>query len=112
MRPLKPIIILLGLLLMVTVPIAMVTVPIACRYAGQEVRSVLEPRDRAIDRQVFEQSPSFVHGKAQHISRLKLQYETAQGDHKQALRELILMEAAAVDNTLLPVDLQSFLVTL
>ncbi len=82
------------------------------RLLGQEQRRFFEPRDRAIDRQVYEQTPSFVHGKATYIGRLRLQYESAEGAHQTSLRAAILREASTVDTSLLPPATQRFLNTL
>lgn len=81
--------------------------------AALEWRRYFEPEHAAVGREVFEQTPSFVHGKAQYIARLRLQYEAADTDaSRQSLRTLIKSEAAAVDTTLLPRDIQAFLATL
>lgn len=86
---------------------------LSMRYGGQEARRFFEPRDRAIDRQVYEQTPSFVHGKTQFLGKLRRQYEAADTPASRAsLREMILTEAAVVDASLLPQNLQSFLITL
>lgn len=91
----------------------LIVLGLVARYGGQEARSFFEPRDRAIDRQVFEQTPSFVHGKTQHIGRLKREYDRATTDAQRAsLREMILTEASVVDITLLPAPTQTFLRTL
>jgi len=75
-----------------------------------EYQRYFRPRQQEIERTVFEGTPSFVHGKAQHISRLRLDYQTAETDaHRAALREAILLEAAAIDIALLPPDIQTFI---
>ena len=86
---------------------------IALGFGALGWRSYFEPKHAEIDRQVFEQTPSFVHGKTQHLSRLRLEYERADTDaSKESLRTLILSEAAAVDYDLLPTNLRTFLYTL
>lgn len=70
------------------------------------------PKQAAAERQVFEQTPSFVHGKIEYLTRLRFEYQTAQGAQKQALAQLILDEASTVDNQKLPLDLQAFISTL
>ncbi len=54
------------------------------------------PKYRNVQRQVFEQSQSYVQGKNTYISRLRLQYEVAEERQKQALRRLILSEAETI----------------
>lgn len=67
------------------------------------------PKRANAERKVFENTQSYVQGKTEYISRLRFQYQTAEGPQKQALRSLILTEAATVDNNKLPMDLQSFI---
>ena len=67
---------------------------------------------RDAQREVFEQSQSFVQGKITHITRLRLSYETAEGAQREALRRTILTEAATVDTDDLPEALQSFITQL
>lgn len=55
------------------------------------------PQVRDAQREVFEQSQSYVQGKAAYISRLLLQYEAAEGPQREALRRQVLLEAATVD---------------
>jgi hypothetical protein len=70
------------------------------------------PKQAAAERQVFEQTPSFVHGKIEYLTRLRFEYQTATGAQKLALAQLILDEASTVDNSKLPLDLQAFISTL
>lgn len=68
------------------------------------------PRYQAIDREVFENTPSFVHGKIQYLSRLQVEYERADSPaQKVSLKEMILTEASVVDHDRLPRNLVSFL---
>ena len=77
---------------------------------GLEWKRFFEPRRAEIERQVFEQTPSFVHGKAQNIARLRLDYERAASDaHRGAIRSMILHEASTIDAELLPADIRQFL---
>jgi len=71
------------------------------------------PKEAEMRREVFENTPSFVHGKAQYISRLKMQYEQATTEaQRNSLKGLILHEASTIDQALLPNNLQHFLNTL
>lgn len=67
------------------------------------------PKYENARRQVFENTQSYVQGKVTQISRLRYEYQSASGAQKAALKQLILDEAANVDNTQLPVDLQVFI---
>jgi hypothetical protein len=70
------------------------------------------PKQENAKRQVFEQTQSYVEGKREYLTRLRLEYETADEGHKAALREMILSEAANVDLSKLPPDLVSFIQSL
>ena len=67
------------------------------------------PKYRDAQREVFEQSQSWVQGKVSHLTRLRLSYEGAQGAQREALRRTILTEAATVDTDDLPGALQTFI---
>lgn len=70
------------------------------------------PKQAAAERQVFEQTPSFVHGKIEYLTRLRFEYQSASGVQKHAIAQLILDEASTVDNLQLPIDLQLFISSL
>jgi hypothetical protein len=61
------------------------------------------------ERQVFINTNSYIQGKTEYLTRLRLQYETVDDGHKAALREMILSEASNVDNSKLPPDLAAFI---
>jgi len=69
------------------------------------------PKQADAQRVVFENTQSYVQGKTEYISRLRYQYLEAEkgSPHKGALKQLILSEAATVDNSKLPVELESFI---
>jgi hypothetical protein len=67
------------------------------------------PKQADAERVVFQNTQSFVQGKAEFINQLRLAYETADGAQKEALRQSILTEASTVDNSKLPVDEQIFI---
>jgi hypothetical protein len=68
------------------------------------------PKQENAKRVVFENTQSYVQGKAEYIGRLRYQYQSADaGAGKEALRTLILSEASTVDNAKLPADEQAFI---
>ncbi len=67
------------------------------------------PKQANAERQVFENTQSYVQGKTEYLTRLRFQYGSAEGAQKIALKQLILDEASTVDNNKLPVDLQGFI---
>ena len=71
------------------------------------------PQIRDAQREVFEQSQSYVQGKISHLSRLRLDYETAaEGPQRAAFRRTILTEAETVDPEHLPESLRLFVASL
>ena len=65
---------------------------------------------RDVQREVFEHSQSYVQGKISHLTRLRMSYEIAdEGDRREALRRMIVTEAATVDNEDLPESLRTFI---
>ena len=86
-------------------------IPVVMAYYGLEMRRYFSPKFQEVERQVFEQTPSFVHGKIQHLTRLRFQYddENISIAKRASLRILIRSEASQIDHALLPSDLRSFL---
>lgn len=71
------------------------------------------PRFEAAQRQVFVNTPSYVNGKIEYLTRLKGEYERAETKAgKVSFREQILAEAASVDPNSLPTHLRVFIDTL
>ncbi len=68
------------------------------------------PKQESVRRQVFVETDSFIEGKISSLSQERLAYESAdEGAQKKALRTMILSEAAQIDNSKLPLDMQSFI---
>ena len=71
------------------------------------------PKYENVRRQVFVQTDSFVEGKISFLTNLELQYKQAQTEESRAgLRTTILLEAAQVNPSQLPVQLQAFIQSL
>jgi hypothetical protein len=66
------------------------------------------PRREAARREVWQQTPSYVLGKATYLARLKGEWMVADSAHKEALCFVARHEAASIDRTLLPVDIQDW----
>ena len=76
------------------------------------LKSVFEPMEQDIEREVFENTKSYVQGKIQDLSKYYLEYQTASTEDKIAIRSVIQMQfssfdAKDIDNE----DLRSFLIT-
>lgn len=71
------------------------------------------PKQANAQREVFVNTNSYIQGKTDYLSRLRLEYTTSKDpDQKAALKTLILSEAVNVDNSKLPMDLQGFIQSL
>jgi len=55
------------------------------------------PKQEKARREVFENTPSYVQGKIEYISKLRFEYEKADGPQKESLRSLIVSESSTVD---------------
>lgn len=70
-------------------------------------------RQENAQRQVFEQTQSYVEGKRQELSKLELEYKTEKDPQsKEAIRQSILQRFANFDDTKLDNDQYQFLQTL
>ena len=83
-------------------------------YFGLGMKRYFAPKHAEVNREIFENTQSFVHGKAQYLSRLRMQYEDEDVSpaKKKSLRILIKSEASQIEAALLPKDLQRFLLSL
>lgn len=82
-------------------------------YGSMVLYKDIAPRWQAAEREVFENTPSYVQGKTQTLAKLKLDYENAESDAQKAtFKELIATEAVTVDRDQLPANLQAFLLEL
>ena len=71
------------------------------------------PKRANAERQVFVNTNSYIQGKTDYLSRLRLEYSTSKdSDEKAALKNLIITEASNVDNSKLPPDLAGFIASL
>jgi cytochrome c biogenesis factor len=61
-------------------------------------------------REVFKQTPSYVQGKIQELTKYRLEYNKAKDeDEKEYYRETAIISMANVDENKLPADLRQFL---
>ncbi len=71
------------------------------------------PKQENARREVYEHTDSYVSGKIDYISELRLEYESTKDDsHKEALRRMILSQAEGLDNDEIPRDLRVFIAEL
>ena len=81
------------------VMILVVIISLSWVFQGNDffLYKVFAPKQEAVRRQVFEQTPSYTQGKNTYIGRLRAQYESAEGPQKESIRRLILEEAGTID---------------
>lgn len=62
------------------------------------------------DREIHQKSKSFVQGAIEHVQRLKLDYDRADNDqHREALKQLVLVQAVTIELQQFPPHLQSWI---
>ena len=66
------------------------------------------PRREAARRQVWEQTPSYVQGKALFLSRLKGEWMASDSAHRDALCFTARQEASTIDHQLLPESIRGW----
>lgn len=67
------------------------------------------PRYEDAQRKTYEQSRQHVEGTVDDLMRYRVKYQSANSDHKKALRQLILQRAADVDRSALPNPLRQWI---
>lgn len=66
------------------------------------------PKYEAARRDIFVETPSYVQGKAQYLSRLHFEWKQADGGQRTALCALARQEASTIDSELLPGAVRSW----
>lgn len=70
------------------------------------------PKYQAVQRKVFEETPSYVQGKIQYLTRLEMEYKTADEEQKPAIATLIKREASTLKEEYIPGSLRTFIESL
>lgn len=70
---------------------------------------VFAPKFADAQREVYENSTSYIQGKTQILNKYRGEYALANDSQKLLLKSVILREATTVDNSKLPVDIQMFI---
>lgn len=74
------------------------------------LRALFGPTSQAVERGIYENSPSYIQGKDQVIAKQKLEYAKAKdAGAKSAIKGYVLHEAATVDRSKLSIDNQAFI---
>ena len=79
-------------------------------YGSYFLQKDLGPKQAALERKIFEESPSYIQGKNQELGKLRLELETNKDEvERKALRRRILEIADQVDVSKLTSENQAFL---
>lgn len=73
--------------------IVLAALVVASAWGSLQLYKWLGPQREEVKREVFENTPSYIRGKEQRLTDLCLEYETADENHKSALRNVILLES-------------------
>lgn len=86
----------------------------ASGLVGLGYKTFFAPKHAAIDRQVFEQTQSYVHGKVQDIAKYKMEYDaTNNATERMAIKSIIVQQFAQFDSSkVVDPNLRKFLVTM
>ncbi len=63
------------------------------------LKKVLKPAHENIEREVFENTKSYLHGVQQDLGKYYLEYQKADADERTAIKATILMRFAEVDES-------------
>ncbi|PQJ35613.1 hypothetical protein BSZ35_14290 [Salinibacter sp. 10B] len=66
------------------------------------------PRYEEVQRQTYEESRQHVEGTVQDLMRYRVKYQSAESDHKSAIRQLVLRRARDLDSSDMPTNLRQW----
>ena len=69
----------------------------------------LAPKKAAVERQIFENTPSYIRGNIQELEKQHMDYIKATPAQQAAMKPVILQEAAVINQDQLPPDLKSWI---
>lgn len=93
--------------------IALVAVVFIVGFAGLGYKMIFAPRHADVDRKVFEQTQSYVHGKIQDLSKYYNEHRQADDPiAKEAIKQLVIQQFAQFDSAkVIEMTLRNFLIT-
>lgn len=66
-------------------------------WLGIEWRGFFGPKRQAVERRIFEETPSYIHGMRQDLVRYRHQWITADDEEKRAIESTVRMRFAQLD---------------
>jgi hypothetical protein len=85
-----------------------IAVVVGLSFGTYELYHYFAPKYRAVDNQVYHESPQYNEGMIRDLENLQLEYIKANADQKAALKDIILHRFAVYDQNRLPSNLSSF----
>lgn len=83
---------------------------IGAPFLGIEYYRLYKPRQQAAEREVWQETPSYVNGKIEQLGKMKREYETSDDPvARKAIRNEALNAALTVDRDTLPPALRGWL---
>jgi len=83
----------------------------AINYLNLHWRKFFAPKYQNVDREVYEETKSYVHGKIQDLAKYYAEYNKAEPDDKKAIQIVIKSQFAEFDETNIKViELKQFLI--
>ena len=79
-----------------------------CSYLGWASYDYFAPKYTATNNKVFHESQQYNDGMIRDLENLQMEYETADVDHKQALRAIILHRFSIYPEEKMPANLRNF----
>jgi uncharacterized membrane protein (DUF106 family) len=77
-------------------------------FIGYEGYAFFAPKYRAVDNQVFKESEQYNDGMIRDLENLQMEYMSADKDHKEALRAIVLHRFSLYPEDRMPANLHSF----
>jgi hypothetical protein len=77
-------------------------------YLGYKSYEFFAPKYRAVDNQVFKQSEQYNDGMIRDLENLQLEYISADKEHKDALRAIVLHRFSVYPEDKMPPNLRNF----
>lgn len=88
------------------------TIPVLLTFYNLGMISFFKPKFQNVERKVFENTKSYLHGVQQDLGKYYLEYQDANEDEKQAIKTTIQMRFAEVNaEKLQSPQLRSFLIS-
>ena len=91
--------------------VGLLAVVFALTYTQLGFFQFFAPKFKNVERKVFEETKSYVHGKIQDLAKYKAEYDRADDKDREAIRQIIIMRFAEFDESQIrAINLKRFLI--